>query len=394
VLSLSEQQVEIEPLPSPVQQFHPDATYLLTGGLGGLGLEVAQWMVERGARHLVLVGRSQPSQAVRSRLETIEQRFEAQITALQADITLGQDVASVLGHIERRLPPLRGIIHAAAVLDDGTLLHLDRARLRTVMAPKILGAWHLDRQTRHLPLDFFVCFSSAAGLLGSPGQGNYCAANTFLDTFAHERRAQGLSALSIDWGAWAQVGLAAAQANRGQRIAVRGIQSFTPQEGLQALEWLLAERRPQMAFLPFDLVQWQQFYPMAEQASIFSHLVARERQDEPDTRQTALLDDLLRGSHEERLAALETYLGERLAKILGYKQATLDPSLPLHQLGLDSLMALEWRNVVKRDLGVQIAVKDLFQRTSIRQVAGRVLEELSYKVSQPVSEGSMKENNQ
>lgn len=376
VLSFDTQQVEVEPLPSNSTLFKSDATYLLTGGLGGIGLELAHWMVEHGARHLVLAGRRAPSQAVQTRLEELHQQHGASLLPVQADIARGSDVAAVLQQIEHDLPPLRGVIHAAAVLDDGTLLHLDRSRFQTVIAPKILGAWHLHQCTKHLPLDFFVYFSSVAGLLGSPGQSNYCAANTFLDTFAHERQALGLPALSINWGAWSQVGLAAAQANRGERIALRGIRSFTPQQGLQAFEWLLAEQQAQMAFMPFDIAQWQQFYPIAERTALLARLAMQAAQGHQNAPQTDLLVRFQQAQAEERLPMMEAYLGERLAKILGYSQTTINALLPLHQLGLDSLMALEWRNVVKRDLGVQIPMADLFQHANIRQVAERALEEI------------------
>ncbi|MBV9708320.1 MAG: SDR family NAD(P)-dependent oxidoreductase, partial [Chloroflexi bacterium] len=312
VLSLHEPQIQIEPLPRPTALFHTDATYLLTGGLGGIGLELADWMVEHGAHHLVLVGRSMPSEAATYRIAVLQQRG-ANVITLQADITSEEDIASILHHIEQAMPPLRGIMHAAAILDDGTLLQLDQSRMLAVMAPKVLGAWHLHRQTRTLSLDFFVCFSSVAGLLGSPGQGNYCAANTFLDTFMHERRAQGLPALSINWGVWAQVGLAAAQANRGKRIAFRGLKSFSPKEGFQALEILLTQQQPQLAFMPFDFQQWQQFYPQAAQIALFSHLAAQGADGSHLVGRTDILEHIMTMPVEKRLPAIESYMEERLA---------------------------------------------------------------------------------
>src|SRR5215469_16693916 len=139
------------------------------------------------------------------------------------------------------MPPLRGIIHAAGILDDGLLVHLDQERLAAVMAPKVQGAWNLHTLTKDMPLDFFVLFSSVASMLGSPGQGSYAAANAFLDALSHQRRALGLPSLTINWGPWSAVGMAA-QPGRSRRFASFGLDAIAPQQGFQALEQLLPQR--------------------------------------------------------------------------------------------------------------------------------------------------------
>ncbi len=189
-------------------RFDPEGSYLMTGGLGGLGLAVAGWMVERGARRLVLVGRRGASGAAREKLGQME-AAGAEIEVARADVANRQQLASVLDRIRRSASPLLGVVHAAGVLDDGILLEQDAARFAGVMAPKVRGSWNLHLLTRDDPLDFFVLFSSIASFLGSPGQGSYAAANAFLDALAHHRRAAGLPASSINWGPWAEVGLAA-----------------------------------------------------------------------------------------------------------------------------------------------------------------------------------------
>src|SRR5262249_23185671 len=151
----------------------------------------------------------------------------AKIVVAQMDVTREDQVASVLARIDSSMPPLRGIIHVAGVLDDGLLLNLDRERLAAVMAPKFEGAWNLHSLTLNRPLAFFVLFSSIASVLGSPGQGPYAAANAFLDALSHHRRALGLPALTINWGPWGDVGMAA-RANRGRRLTMRGIDAIPP----------------------------------------------------------------------------------------------------------------------------------------------------------------------
>ena len=185
-----------------------DATYLITGGHGGLGLAVARWLVEKGARHLVLLSRSGASSAGEEVAADLAAKG-ATVTTIQADVSNESDLARALSEIRNTMPPLRGVIHAAGVLDDHLLLNLDAESFRRVLAPKVLGAWNLHTLTADLPLDFFVVFSSVASVLGSPGQANYAAANAFLDGLAHDRRSQGLPCLSINWGPWAEVGMAA-----------------------------------------------------------------------------------------------------------------------------------------------------------------------------------------
>src|SRR5262249_31193591 len=147
-------------------------------------------------------------------------------------VTREEDVVRVLDDIHRSMPPLRGVFHAAAHLDDGILLQLDEERFRSVMSPKLRGAWLLHTLTAGCPLDLFVLFSSAAVLFGSPAQGNYVAANVFLDALAQHRRLQGLPALSVNWGPWSGVG-GANRADRGGRLVLRGILSIPPEKGIE-----------------------------------------------------------------------------------------------------------------------------------------------------------------
>ncbi|HKB49178.1 MAG TPA: SDR family oxidoreductase, partial [Ktedonobacterales bacterium] len=253
-----------------------NGTYLIAGGLGAIGLTVARWLVTQGARYLVLVGRSDPSESTQSILSELH-GAGATVVSMRADISRREDVARILDQVDRELPPLCGVLHAAGILDDGVTTHLSAQRLRAVMAPKVDGAWHLHELTRERNLDCFVLFSSAAALLGSPGQAHYAAANAFLDALAHQRRAVGLPALSINWGPWAEVGLAASQRNRGQRLALQGIGSLTRAQGLQALSFLLGQPAPQVAVVAFNLRQWREFHLPTADTPLLSELARDER---------------------------------------------------------------------------------------------------------------------
>ena len=190
----------------------------------------ASWLVEHGARNLVLAGRSEASEPARAQLDNLEQAG-ATVKVVQADISQEEQVRRLLAGIETSLPPLRESSTSAGVLDDGVILQQTWQRFSRVMAPKVMGSWHLHTQTKNQPLDFFVMFSSAASLLGSPGQSNHASANAFLDALAYHRKANGLPGLSINWGAWSEIGAARGQV--GERVKMKGMETIAPQEGIR-----------------------------------------------------------------------------------------------------------------------------------------------------------------
>ncbi|BCL78231.1 polyketide synthase [Ktedonobacteria bacterium brp13] len=361
--------------------FSADKTYLLTGGLGGLGLTIVRWMIEQGARHIVLVGRSGPSQATQQLLDELRQQ-DVEIIVEQVDITQREQVAWLIRRIQSEMPPLRGIMHAAAILKDRILLQTSLESLQDVMAPKVKGAWNLHELTSEIPLDFFVLFSSTASLIGLPGQGNYSAANAFLDALAHLRHTQGQPGLSINWGAWSDVGLAAAQANRGQRLALRGIKNLPPAQGLQALEILLRQStKAQIGVMPFDFEQWRQFYPSINQSTMFSTLHTNQEASIHNTateqaQQKMSYAHLLTQSANTREKLIEDYLKEHTARILRLPVNRLDEHKPIHALGIDSLMAVELKNQIEADIEINIPVVVLLQGITILQLVSYILGEI------------------
>ena len=369
VLTLHDQEVHMVPREARLALLRADGTYLITGGLGGLGLRVAQWLVQQGARHLVLLGRRGASAAAQAALDSMAQAG-AQVVVAQADVAQESHVARVLFDIEQHMPPLRGIIHAAAVLDDGLLLHLTPERFQAVLAPKMDGAWNLHTLTVNTPLDFFVLFSSAASMLGSPGQGNYVAANAFLDALAHHRRTQGLPALSINWGPWAEVGLAAAQAKRGERLALRGLGSLTPEQGVEALGKLLHQESVQVAVMPFNVRQWCQFYPQAAASLLLAQAVQEQSSASRAPRHSRMREELLAlEPGPKRRTLLESHLQEQIAQVLRISTSRLDRQMPLNTMGLDSLMTLELRNLLEVSLGVTLSATFVWGYPTIAALA-------------------------
>ena len=356
-----------------------DRSYLVTGGLGGLGLAVAGWLAERGAGCVVLVGRGGVvDDGQRAAIAAIEAGGTRVIVA-RADVADRGQVAGVLAAVAGSGLPLAGVVHAAGVLDDGLLIHQTRARLRTVMAPKILGALHLDELTRDAEIELFVLFGSAAGLLGAPGQGNYAAANAFLDALAHRRRADGLAALCVDWGAFAEVGLAAAE-SRGARLASRGLGSLRPADGLAALGRLLAAGAAQAAVLPIDVRQWVEFYPAAAGSRMLAPLLADSPMGDAGA---GLRASIAAARGAERTALLQKFVRAEAARVLRLAEDDLPGGAPLTGLGMDSLMGLELRNRVEAGLGLRIPATLLWTYPTVDALAGHLCELLAEPVVVP-----------
>jgi surfactin synthase thioesterase subunit/NAD(P)-dependent dehydrogenase (short-subunit alcohol dehydrogenase family)/aryl carrier-like protein len=350
-----------------------DAAYLITGGLGALGLVTARWLASQGARHLALVGRSAPGAEAQAALGELQQQG-VQVLVAAADLSQADEVARLLAQTARELPPLAGIVHAAGVLDDGVLAQQTPARFEKVLAPKAAGGWHLHEQTRALPLDFFVMYSSMASLLGSPGQGNYAAANAFLDGLAWRRRALGLPATSVNWGPWAEVGMAATRSAADQRRwQAQGLSPIPTAAGLKYLEQFLHAAPTQVAVLPIDWAQWRKSYPKFAELPLFSQLIdagGGRMEASPDR------DALLAVPPAERRGKLQEYLRDQVARILQISADKLDPHQPLKTVGLDSLMAIELKNLVETSLAVEIPAVKLLEGPTLAQLAAELAPQL------------------
>ncbi|TBR56984.1 hypothetical protein B4U84_26490 [Westiellopsis prolifica IICB1] len=354
--------------------FREDGTYLITGGLGGLGLLVAGWMVEHGARQLVLVGRSQPSPHVNAQLQELQQAG-AKVLVAEADVAQTEQLARVLSQIEENaLPPLRGIIHAAGVLDDAIVLQQSWERLEKVMAPKVQGAWNLHTLTLHQPLDFFVLFSSVASLLGSPGQSNHAAANAFLDALAHYRQGQGLPGLSINWGAVAQVGAFAERQTSGQG-KMRGTGTIAPQEVLEVLELLFSQSATQVGVVP---INWSQFQEQSDTWSNWSFLANfQQLSEQPTEQQSEFLQQLEAVAADNRRAYLIVHVCSHVATVLGLNRSqTINPQQGFFEQGMDSLMSVELRNRLQKTLACSLPSTLAFDNPTVEAVADYLIREV------------------
>lgn len=374
-------------------QFRTDenGSYLITGGLSGLGILTAKFLASKGAKHLVLTGRSDITENSKEILNEILS-MDADVKILKADVTLKEDMEKIFREIKKSGFPLKGIIHSAGVLDDSIIMNQTKAKFDKVMSPKVLGAWNLHELSKKYELDFFVMYSSVASLLGSAGQSNHSSANSFLDSLAHYRRSKGLPALSINWGVWSEIGSAAERgADKQEKIA--GIKSINPANGIKALEKALDINAAQTGILPID---WNKFAEENNNKFISELLKKNLHSDESQFIRTETGKDIIsqmRSAPEEMHSELLTeYFRKVISGIMGLEPEELQTDQPLNTIGLDSLMAIELKNKVNIELGVDLNLVRYMEDTDINQLADELKEQLSKALHQSDSFANILKN--
>ena len=364
---------------SQAPKFMAEATYLITGGLGGFGLAVAQWLVANGARHLVLASRSGINSPEAAKAVAGLEQAGARVHVARADVSSSEQVATMLAEVADTMPPLRGIFHAAMVLDDCLLLNMNQERLQRILGPKMSGAWNLHTQTQHLPLDCFVLFSTMSVIFGMAGQANYAAANSFLDALAHYRRGLGKPALSVNWGYLGNVGYVARNEKIGESFVQVGVSSFSSDQALTMLGRLLAQDACQAGVIRINWGQQSKMFASGKAASVFADLY-----DEAGTDSAAATPEgmslrkaLLTAAPAERKDLLLSMLRDKVARVLGSAAAKLDLEKPLTESGLDSLMAVELRNWIEGELRLSLPIVELMRGPSVNRLTEVLLEQLS-----------------
>lgn len=357
-------------------------TQLITGGLGGLGLTLADWLVTQGARSLVLMGRSAPSEEVCARLESLR-RLGAEVRAVQVDVGSRADLAAQLRVIQAEMAPVRGVFHLAGVLRDGLLDGQTAETFRRVLGPKVEGARNLHALTHDL--DHFVLYSSAAVLLPSASQANYAAANAFLDALASHRRGLGLAALSLQWGPFSGVGLAASMAARGDRLSDRGAPSMTTEQAHMYLGTLMKRTASTIGVFPLDNARW-----LASSSAVSSLPRFDLLRSGAVGRLTAerSFDRLEEASPERRFEEIRVLLQRHAAAVLRVAESDLTPEVPFQQLGLDSLTGLELRNRIEGDLGLRLSSAVLWRHPCIQALAEFLSERIAAPSAAPEARGA------
>jgi NAD(P)-dependent dehydrogenase (short-subunit alcohol dehydrogenase family)/acyl carrier protein len=384
VISLENEQPEIEFTAHPKTSFSGDATYLLTGGYGGLGITFAQWMVENGAQNLILVGRSGPKPFAQKIIQSLTQNG-VNITIANADVGSQSDLENIIQNIPAH-QPLKGVMHLAGILEDAAIANLNYDQYQRVLRPKVNGAWHLHELTQSKNLDFFVLFSSSALLFGSPGQAAYVAANSFLDELAAFRKSKGLSALSINWGTVSEIGLAAEASNRADRLAEEGILSLSPSECIEVYKKIATATQPAIGAFRFDLGKWQNAYLSAAKNPFFEHLRTDVVAEKDNT--ASFLDALQQMSQQETIIdAIELKLKELVGSVVKKSADKINNKTPFKSLGIDSLMSIQLKNKLESTFEIPISVTSFWTYSNIREYVKFLIDEL--KLSATTANGSV-----
>ncbi|MEO8033842.1 MAG: bifunctional LLM class flavin-dependent oxidoreductase/SDR family oxidoreductase, partial [Acidobacteriota bacterium] len=351
-------------IPAGEVSFREDGAYLITGGAGGLGRLVAKWMTDRGARHLIALGRAPHSEFLSN--------------AVYSSVDIAEE-AQLKRFLEQRTgPPIRGVVHAAGVFHDESLGQLDRAALWDVLRSKVLGVWALHRALADTPLDFFVSFSSFSGITPPAGQAAYAAASAFLDAVAHARRSSGRAALSIDWGAWSEVGFAATPIGRDAhaRLEALGMRRLTPAEGLAAFGRLMSKPNlpAQVAVFPANLQKMAASDPVIEHRPLLRDLIAERAGIVPQASEALLHIRCLDAPSQKSF--LEEHVGRVVCEVLKIPASRLDVRTPLTQLGLDSLIAVQVKNRLEKEVGLSVPLASALRGSSVMGMVEELMIEL------------------
>jgi len=367
---------EVAPPHIGAANIDPAAAYMITGGFGGFGMAVADYLIEQGARHLLLAGRSgAKSNDAKQRIAAWRERGISIREAL-LDITNHDAVEGLFTDLATE-HGVKGIFHAAGVVDDARIVDMTDTQIVEVMRPKVQGAWnlHICSLRHQLKLDHFVFFSSVAAIVGNGGQANYVAANAVLDALAAHRRARGLAGISINWGALAEVGMATDEELRRQ-FQLMGIMPFSTGEAMSGLSAALRFHPVQIGIMDVDWVQWGKFEPSGGKSLRFAHLTGKRG----GGLNTSLADSLRPLSGPERFDIAELMLGEQVAQTLRTAAERIDVRRPLSEMGIDSLMAVELQIAINMAFGVEFSALELTRGVSIRQLTTPLLERMGLSV--------------
>lgn len=372
-----------EPLARPFQ-VDPEGNYLITGAFGGFGKVLAEWLVGLGARHLTLNGRSGASTP---EAEAFLQKLRGRgvsVQVVKGDAGNPEDIARLLKSVHAADRPLKGLFHLAMVIDDAPVTALTPERMDAVIAPKARGAWMLHEGTRDMNLDCFVLFSSVSSIFGNPAQGNYSAANAFLDALAHHRHALGLPALAVNWGVLGGQGYVARNEKVAEFLARQGTGALTPGEVTALLETYLSANVPQVAAIRVDWNKWRQFFRGMQENPLLERIFASGMEEQQSGGVSSDWRRKIEGANaDERESLIAQALKEVVGSVLRVKPDGLRDEQPLTDLGMDSLMGVEVENLIESTIGVALPPASLMRARTIGQIATLINQHLGGSAPAP-----------
>ncbi|RLU00286.1 type I polyketide synthase [Ketobacter sp.] len=360
----------------PSIEVKADRSYLITGASGGLGMLFANWFADQGAGEVILAARRDVRDVDPEGVKAIEAKG-TRVTTVKADSGDREQVAAMMSTVREHSLPLAGVIHAAGILADAFVVNQDMASFEKVMAPKLAGAWYLHEETKAMPLDMFVLFSSLSSLLGAPGQANYAAANAFLDGLAFYRRGLGMPATAINWGPWGEVGMAAnSQVEANAKAS--GVHLIDPQVGLSWFAQVLAGNPVQRGLMVID---WAALANMSGSIPAFLSELDVKASVGVDADLQKMADEFRAGLADapidERTPMLIEKICEQIKRVMGLDESdTINPNQPLQELGLDSLMAVELRNILCALIGKQLPATLMFKYPTVASLSTFLIQDM------------------
>ncbi|HRH56313.1 MAG TPA: SDR family NAD(P)-dependent oxidoreductase [Chitinophagales bacterium] len=353
-------------------QFQKDATYLLTGGYGGLGLTFTEWMFKNNARNFILIGRNKPADTAQNKIDDLI-RQGASVKCIQCNISDIEELQTVISEIPELLP-LKGVFHLAGILEDASIQNISRESYGKVLMPKI-SSYNLHLLTQHLSLDYFVLFSSSTVLFGSVGQVAYVAANAYMDALAVYRQSQQLPALSIQWGTVANVGLAAQKALRGDRLENEGITPLQPEECTAIFAALSAYSGSTVGAFYFDINKWKNHYTSAKENPFFNQL-SDSKTIPVNNLQSSFSDRIKNLSNSEAQVEIEELLKEAVSQITKINKQNLHSDAAFKSFGIDSLMSVQLKNKLEKTVEIPLSVTAFWTYATIKKYTKFLLDKL------------------
>jgi acyl transferase domain-containing protein/acyl carrier protein len=354
--------------------FQANATYLITGGLGGVGLHLADWLVKKGARQIALVSRRAPDESARQRIARLESTG-ASLRIFSADTADQSQLRSVFETIRAELAPLKGVFHLAAVMEPALIGKMDGLGLERVMHSKAGTAWALHQNLDGCDLDFFVLFSSIAAAFGQPGLGSYAAANAYVEALGRYRRARELPGQSVQWGIWESTGLHDGGRQNGDHLYRQiGFNPASVETSLEALPRLMALKEKDVMAAWVDWDKFARGFEPSARPSAFERLlpIPAKADETPSSSASSLEEKLAKLDPDRRKDALERHLRETLAAVLKTAAQRIDPVKPFGAMGVDSLMALEFVRRLSAETTVRLPVTVVFNYPTIHLLAAEI----------------------
>lgn len=371
VLSFDVDEIPIHSCSEDGLLLRADATYLIVGGASGFGLELAKWMTEHGAQNIVLLSRSGPRDEASADTIGTLQKAGFNVVDARGDVTKEADVQRVINDIQADMPPLKGVIHGAMVLDDEYMAELNDDRFNSVLNPKILGAWNLHQATQELPLEHFICFSSFSSVVGAAKQSNYNAGNYFLDSLAHHRHSLGLPALTINWSSLSGAGFVQRNEKTAQYLDKLGMKSLSMDEAFSVFERMIARDAVQVAACRADWQSFARLSPLVANSNMFASLLKTQHGADAGG---SIKPKLLAAPPAQRLELLQGFVADQVGGVFGVEPGQVDRAVSLTNLGLDSLMAIDLINRMESELGVSVPMGSVLRGPSLNELSEILLD--------------------